>query len=66
MGIQRVLDHWLDEFVRTGAREPIPTTYHVQIAPDLARALEVFAAAQNIKPETIIAESLRHYLGVDA
>ena len=42
-----------------------PITYHVQIAPELSRMLEVYAAAESRKPETIIAEALRHYLGAD-
>lgn len=65
MGIQQKIDHWIDEFVRSGASEPIPTTYHVPIEPELSRMLMVFAATQNIKPETVIAESLRAYLGAD-
>jgi hypothetical protein len=43
-----------------------PVTYHVQLPPDLVRALEAFAASQGVKPETVIAESVRAYLGVDA
>ena len=43
-----------------------PVTYHVPLAPELVRALQALAAAQKVKPETIIAEAVRHYLGVDA
>lgn len=43
----------------------LPVTFHVQLAPELVRMLEVFAAAANAKPETIIAESVRSYLGAD-
>lgn len=48
------------------ATEPVraPVTYHVQIAPELVRALELYSATQNQKPETIIAEAVRAYLGV--
>ena len=42
-----------------------PTPYHVQLSPELVRALEAFAAAQGVKPETIIAESVRAYLGAE-
>ena len=42
-----------------------PVTYHVPIAPELVRALEAFARSQGKKPETIIAEAVRAYLGVD-
>jgi predicted transcriptional regulator len=59
------LQGWIDEFTRSGAREPIPRTYHVMLAPELVRALEVYAATTNHKPETIIAEAVRAYLGVD-
>ena len=59
------LQGWINEFARSGAGKPIPTTYHVPIEPELSRMLLVFAAAQNIKPETVIAEALRAYLGAD-
>lgn len=60
------LNPWLHEFARSGAGEPIPTTYHVPLLPELARLLEVYAAIQNVKPETVIAEAVRAYLGADA
>lgn len=60
------LNPWLDEYSRSGAGEPIPRTYHVPLLPELARLLEVYAAAENKKPETIIAECMRSYLGADA
>ena len=55
-----------DDFAQSQSRETIPVTYHVQVAPELSRMLEVYAAAESKKPETIIAEALRRYLGVDA
>ena len=42
-----------------------PVTYHVPLPPELVRALEAFAREQKKKPETIIAESVRAYLGAD-
>lgn len=42
-----------------------PVTYHVPLPPELVRALEAFAREQRQKPETIITEALRAYLGVD-
>jgi hypothetical protein len=44
----------------------VPVTYHVTLAPELSRMLEVFAAGTRQKPETILAEAIRAYLGVDA
>lgn len=43
-----------------------PVIYHVPLAPELIRALQALAAAQRQKPETIIAEAVRHYLGMNA
>ena len=43
-----------------------PVIYHVPIAPELVRALEAYAREQGHKPETVIAEALRAYLGGDA
>lgn len=40
-------------------------TYHVPLAPELVRALEAFARETRQKPETVIAESVRAYLGAD-
>lgn len=44
----------------------LPVTYRVPLAPELVRALEAFARETRQKPETVIAEAVRHYLGVDA
>lgn len=44
----------------------LPVTYHVQLAPELVRELRRFAEFFDNRPETIIAEALRAYLGVDA
>lgn len=44
----------------------LPVTYHVPLPPELVLALEAFAREQRKHPETIIAEALRHYLGIDA
>jgi len=43
-----------------------PIAYRVELAREIAVALERYAAQQDQKPETIIAEALRPYLGVDA
>jgi hypothetical protein len=37
----------------------------VKLNHELARELERYAASQNMTPETIIAEAVRTYLGVD-
>lgn len=56
----------LHDLAQSQAREPIPVTYHVRLAPELARALEVYcAAAGPIRHETAIAEAVRAFLGVD-
>lgn len=60
------IQSWVDDFAQSQSREPIPVTYHVRLAPDVARALEVYAAAAKKKYETILAEAARAYLGVDA
>ena len=63
MSIADITDKWLD----AGAAEyRAPVTYHTQIAFELSLLLQTYAAAQNVKPETIIAEALRAYLGADA
>lgn len=41
-------------------------TYHVPLHAELADLLERYAAEQHMKPEIIIAEAVRSYLGVDA
>ena len=64
MNIQ-LCNPWIHEFARSGAGEPIPTTYHVPLLPELSKMLEVYAAAQNVRPETILAEAARAYLGID-
>lgn len=43
-----------------------PTTFHVPLHPELSQQLAAFAASQNVRPETIIAEAVRAYLGADA
>ena len=43
-----------------------PPTYHVPLHPELSKQLALYAASQSMKPETIIAEAVRAYLGVDA
>lgn len=40
--------------------------FTVRLHPELSDLLERFAASQNVTAETIIAESVRAYLGVDA
>ena len=62
---QQIRNPWLDEYAVSGAREPIPVTYHVQLAPELARLLEVYSDIQSVKPETAIAEAVRSFLGAD-
>ena len=40
--------------------------FHAPLHSELANQLEIYAASQNVKPETVIAEAVRHYLGMDA
>jgi hypothetical protein len=55
-----------DKWICAGDQPRAPVTYSVPIEIELSYELQVFAAAQNVKPETIIAEAVRAYLGVDA
>lgn len=57
-----VIDTWIGP---VGERPEAPRTYHVRLAPDVARALELFARTTGKKYETILAEAARSYLGVD-
>jgi hypothetical protein len=40
-----------------------PETFSVPLQPSLAEAVRVEAAKSGNKPETIIAEAVRHYMG---
>jgi hypothetical protein len=50
-----VMRHMLDRLA--------PVTYAVPLQPSLANALDKYAAKEGKKPETIIAEATRSYLG---
>ena len=43
-----------------------PTWFEVPLAPELSMALTDYAKRVNQKPETIIAEATRKYLGAEA
>lgn len=40
--------------------------YQVTLLRELSSDLEAYAAEARVKPETVIAEAVRSYLGVDA
>ena len=61
MGIATAVDRLIFDAEPSHA----PVTYHVQLAPELARLLETAAIGEGHKPETIIAEAVRSYLGAD-
>lgn len=44
--------------------ETVEPIYSVRLLPDVREALQEFAATQKQRPETIIAEAVRGYLGL--
>lgn len=53
----------LDEITRRITNRLAPVTYEVPLSGPLAVRLSAYAIEEGVKPETIIAEAVRAYVG---